>query len=169
MDYASLRQEGIRQLERMAGGQWTDFNAHDPGITILEQLCYALTDLGYRTAYEIPDLLADGGGDPYDSLHPPAEILTCRPVTAADLRRLVLDVEGVKNAWVLPLDQDTLPLYYHPDRDELSMSADPAPSEPVKLKGFYRVLVEATISRRTWSAASTRTGACARTSRRSPC
>lgn len=144
MDYASLRQEGILQLERMAGGQWTDVNAHDPGITILEQLCYALTDLGYRTAYEIPDLLADGGGDPYDSLHPPAEILTCRPVTPADLRRLVLDVEGVENAWIEPLGEDTLPLYYHPDRDELSLSPDPPPAEPVRLKGLYRVLVEAT-------------------------
>src|SRR3954464_656341 len=106
MDYVSLRQEGIRQLERMAGGQWTDFNAHDPGITILEQLCYVLTDLGYRTAFEIPDLLADGGEDPYDSLHPPAEILASCPVTPADLRRVVLDVDGVKNAWIQPLDQD---------------------------------------------------------------
>ena len=48
MDYAFLRQEGIRHLERLAGPLWTDFNAHDPGITILEQLCYALTDLAYR-------------------------------------------------------------------------------------------------------------------------
>jgi hypothetical protein len=144
MDYASLRQEGIRQLERMAGGQWTDFNTHDPGITILEQLCYALTDLGYRAAYEVPDLLADGGADPYDSLHPPAEILTCRPVTPTDLRRLILDVEGVKNAWVEPLDQDTLPLYYHPDQGALTLSSDPPPSEPIELKGLYRVLIEAT-------------------------
>lgn len=144
MDYAALRQEGIRQLERLAGGQWTDFNVHDPGITILEQLCYVLTDLGYRTAYEIPDLLADGGTDPYQSLHPPAEILTCRPVTPADLRRLVLDVQGVKNAWVEPLAQDTLPLYYHPDQGALSLSGDPLPSEPIQLKGLYRVLIEAT-------------------------
>ncbi len=36
MDYASLRQEGIRQLERMAGRQWTDFNTHDPGFMKLE-------------------------------------------------------------------------------------------------------------------------------------
>jgi len=99
MDYADLRREGLRLLERMAGGRWTDFNVHDPGITILEQLCYALSDLAYRADFEIPDLLADGGGDAYHSLHPPDEILTCRPVTLADLRRLVLDVAGVRNAW----------------------------------------------------------------------
>src|SRR5678815_2073021 len=144
MDYASLRQKGIRELERMTGVQWTDFNAHDPGITILEQLCYALTDLGYRTAYEIPDLLADGRSDPYRSLHTPAQILTCRPVTLADLRRLVLDVDGVKNAWVEPLEEDTLPLYYHPDQGALTLSPEPPPSERIKLKGLYRVIIEAT-------------------------
>src|SRR5262249_24576430 len=51
MDYARLREEGLALLGRLAGAQWTDFNTHDPGITILEQLCYAITDLGYRTAY----------------------------------------------------------------------------------------------------------------------
>lgn len=143
MDYASLREEGIRQLERMAGGQWTDFNAHDPGITILEQLCYALSDIGYRTAHPILDLLAEGGSDPYESLHGPAEILGSCPVTPADLRRLVLDVEGVRNAWIVPLQADTLPLYYHPGRGELSLSEQPAPSEPVAIKGLYRVAIDA--------------------------
>ena len=60
MDYAFLRREGLRLLERLAGDQWTDFNAHDPGITILEQVCYALTDLAYRINYDIKDLLASG-------------------------------------------------------------------------------------------------------------
>ena len=56
MDYATLRKEGIRLLERMSGGEWTDFNAHDPGITLLEQLCYVLSDFAYRTGHAIPDL-----------------------------------------------------------------------------------------------------------------
>ncbi|WP_437664816.1 hypothetical protein [Sorangium sp. So ce1182] len=143
MDYEFLRQEGIRQLERMTGGQWTDYNAHDPGITILEQLCYALSDLGYRTGYEIPDLLADGGGDPYRSLHLPAEILTSHPVTLADLRRLVLDVEGVKNAWVEPATAEALKLYYLPVEQELRLAPKDGASEPVRLRGLYRVLIEA--------------------------
>jgi hypothetical protein len=45
LDYESLRQQGIAWLEKFSSPEWTDFNAHDPGITILEQLCYALTDL----------------------------------------------------------------------------------------------------------------------------
>ncbi|WP_437933051.1 hypothetical protein [Sorangium sp. So ce341] len=143
MDYALLRQEGIRQLERMTGGQWTDFNTHDPGITLLEQLCYALSDLGYRTGYEIPDLLADGGADPYQSLHRAAEILTSHPVTLADLRRLVLDVEGVRNAWVEPAAADALQLYYLPAERELRLAPKDIASEPVRLRGLYRVLIEA--------------------------
>lgn len=130
MDFAALRQEGIRQLERLTGEQWTDFNVHDPGITILEQLCYALTDLGYRAGFEIPDLLADGGADPYKDLHPPARILTCRPVTLADLRRLILDVEGVENAWIEPFEDEAL-----------SLEIDPSPTEPVRLMGLYRVSI----------------------------
>ena len=62
-DYAFLREDFIREIERLTGDAWTDFNAHDPGITILEQLCYALTDLGYRAGFSVPDLLAEGGGD----------------------------------------------------------------------------------------------------------
>lgn len=142
MDYASLRQDGVRWLERLSGKLWTDFNAHDPGITILEQLCYALSDLSYRTGNEIPDLLAEGGADPYRDLHRPAAVLTCRPVTRDDLRRLVLDVEGVKNAWIELVDESSPALYYHPDRAELSLTTA-ALTERISLRGLYRILIEA--------------------------
>ena len=121
--YTELRKLGIGQLERLASEQWTDFNAHDPGITMLEALCYVLTDLGYRTDYDIADLLADEGADPYSSLHPASEILTTRAVTANDLRRLVLDVEGVKNAWIEPIDERL-------------------PGTEVSIRGLYRVAIE---------------------------
>ncbi len=48
LDFDFLRQEGIEHIQRLAGHRWTDYNHHEPGITILEQLCYALTDLAYR-------------------------------------------------------------------------------------------------------------------------
>ena len=143
LDYRFLRAEGIRLLERMGGDQWTDFNTHDPGITILEQLCYAITDLGYRIAYEIPDLLASGGGDPYESLYPAPEILTCHPVTLEDLRKLILDVDGVGNAWIEEVEEQEIPFHYHFGRGELRLEDDPPISEPVKLKGLYRVLIDA--------------------------
>ncbi len=48
-DYEELRKTGIRHIENLASQIWTDYNIHDPGITSLEILCYALTDLSYRT------------------------------------------------------------------------------------------------------------------------
>lgn len=141
MDYAFLRSEAIRHIERMAGRLWTDYNAHDPGITILEQVCYAITDLGYRISYEIPDILATGGEDPYRSLYSPARILTSHPVTLTDLRKLALDVEGVSNAWIEKVEESEAPFYFHAGKRELSFQEDFPQSEPVFLKGLYRVLI----------------------------
>ena len=61
MDYAFLRETGIKYIQKVAGDSWTDHNAHDPGITILEALCYAITELGYRANHPIEDLLANDG------------------------------------------------------------------------------------------------------------
>ena len=47
LDYKFLRQKGQEYIEKLAGNIWTDYNEHDPGITILEMLSYAITDLGH--------------------------------------------------------------------------------------------------------------------------
>ena len=57
IDYDSLLRDGISLIQKFSGNKWTDYNFHDPGITILEQLCYALTDLGYRSNFKVEDLL----------------------------------------------------------------------------------------------------------------
>ena len=147
LDYASLRAEGIRHLERLAGPTWTDFNPHDPGITILEQLCYAITDLGYRISHEMPDLLAHKG-EPYAGLHGPASILTTEPVTPTDLRKLVLDVPGVRNAWIECVDAPGPDIYYHDGTRELHLQTQTPTAvaerdkTPIAIKGLYRVLIE---------------------------
>jgi hypothetical protein len=145
LDYALLRREGIRHLESLAGHLWTDFNTHDPGITILEQLCYAITDLAYRASHDLPDLLATSGVDPYQSLYSAATILTSHPVTLLDVRKVALDVKGVKNAWIeeVPeLDPKRLPLHLHEAKRELRFLPDPPYTTPVRLKGLVRVLIE---------------------------
>jgi hypothetical protein len=58
LDFDRLRREGIDYLGRLSGKLWTDHNVHDPGITILEMLCYALLDLGYRTNLPVADILS---------------------------------------------------------------------------------------------------------------
>lgn len=60
--FHQLYQQGIRELAQLTGKIWTDYNIHDPGITILEQVCYALTDLVYRSDFEVADFLCQPNG-----------------------------------------------------------------------------------------------------------
>lgn len=142
MDYAALRAEGLSLLGELTGGQWTDFNVHDPGITILEQLCYAITDLGYRANFPMADLLA-GSANP--GLPGPHQILTGEPVTTTDLHKRALDL-GVSAAQVEEVSTSELPFYYHPGSGELRLVADPAATDPrpVSLRGVTGVLVRTT-------------------------
>ncbi len=145
LDYAALLREGVAELERLAGDQWTDFNAHDPGITLLDSICYALTDLGYRTFHPIPDLLAEAGVDAELGLFTPAEVLTTAAVTPDDMRRVVLDVPGVKNAWIEKVAAPTPGLRHDSAAKTLVIDAGQTPSintEAVTLTGLWRVLVE---------------------------
>ena len=77
MDFDFLKAEGIRRIQEMAGNIWTDYNEHDPGVTILEALCYALTDLGYRTSFDMKDLLAP---NPNDQIEDHYDFYTARQV-----------------------------------------------------------------------------------------
>jgi len=47
--WGTLARDLQRALTRVAP-EWTDANVHDPGVTVLEVLCYALTDLPHRGA-----------------------------------------------------------------------------------------------------------------------
>jgi hypothetical protein len=110
LSYAGLRSEALELLGRLCGDQWSDFNSHDPGITILEQLCFALTELAYRSQWSIEDLLASAGPDWQPAAR---EILGGDPVTRDDLIALVraLGCEAVR---VEALDQPDLALYFRP-------------------------------------------------------
>ena len=102
LDFDRLRAEGIRHLENFATELWTDYNAHDPGITLLELLCYGITDLGYRTRMlPVEDLMASPPGNNSQPWFVAADVLPGSPVTALDYRKLMIDVEGVKNAWII--------------------------------------------------------------------
>lgn len=128
-------------LQELAGEAWTDYNAHDPGVTLLEQLCYAITDVAYRIDLDITDLLATDEGQAFEYAYGPPAILTVNPVTLLDIRKVVIDVPGVKNAWVEKVGQPQPPLYYHPSDCSLHLvAADNA--EPVVIKGLYRITFE---------------------------
>jgi hypothetical protein len=105
-DYESLRARGLEIIQKLAGGVWTDYNAHDPGVTTLEQLCYVLTELSYRAQLSVEDLLARESGSidaEAQGLFPPPAILSCNPVTQSDYRRLIADrVPEIGNVWLTP-------------------------------------------------------------------
>ncbi len=113
-DYVALRKQGFKAIERLGSALWTDYNNSDPGITILDALCYAITDLAYRTGFEVKDLLAPEKLTPdtwrqvfYTARH----ILHNGPLTQDDYRKLIIDVQGVRNAWIEPSKDYEVPLW----------------------------------------------------------
>ena len=106
IDFAFLRQRGIQLLQQICGDSWTDYNLHDPGVTILEALCYALTDLSYRTEFPMQDLLADKEGRirlHHNALFTREEILSTNPVSVTDCRKFILDrLDNLHNVWLEP-------------------------------------------------------------------
>ncbi|HKR05789.1 MAG TPA: hypothetical protein VJY62_14235, partial [Bacteroidia bacterium] len=104
LDWEKLRDEGRDYLGKFSGKLWTDHNTHDPGITILEMLCYAIMDLGYRTNLPDADIFArkpdDDTSAKDNNFFTPSQILACNPVTIMDFRKMLIDIAGVKNAWL---------------------------------------------------------------------
>ena len=153
-DYYRLRKEGIGFIEQMGSRQWTDYNTHDPGITILEALCYAITDLAYRTGRDIKDLLPPDG--PATGLNPfpdqafftAREILTINPWTPDDFRRILIDLEGIRNAWVVCKECACDAEYYAwCDEDKLNIAFEKPKKAGIQAlkvspKGLYDILLE---------------------------
>ena len=109
LNFEKLRARGIDYLGRLSGHLWTDHNLHDPGITILETLVYGILDLAYRTNLPIEDILARNPESESieDNFFTPAQILGCNPLTLRDYRKFIVDIEGVRNAWIEIYNEDT--------------------------------------------------------------
>lgn len=153
-DYYRLRREGIGFIEQLSSRWWTDYNTHDPGITILEALCYALTDLAYKLNWDIKDLLAPADVPSSNNAYPKQafftaqQILTVNPNTPDDFRRVLIDQEGVRNAWVFCKQcACEAPYYAWCEKDQLQLAYQ-APVDPqltaelVYPLGLYDVLLE---------------------------
>lgn len=138
LDFDLLRDQTLARLQALAGGRWTDYNAHDPGLTLLEALCYALTDLGYRAGHAMPDLLAGEIG----SFYVPEQALPGAPVSQSDLLRSLYARSGVALARLEALQggeqQPELYYYPHSEADGAIGMEFFAGAEPVALQGLYR-------------------------------
>ncbi len=144
LDYSFLRKKGIEYIEKLGSKIWTDYNTHDPGITILEMLCYAISDLGLRINLPIEDLLT---GEPNsasieDQFIKSELALPIKPVTAMDYRKLFIDIDGVKNAWVRPFRKKVFA-----NRTDNLLSYTPFEEPDIKkaeftLQGLYEILLD---------------------------
>lgn len=107
LNFTELRNKGLEYIQQFSGDVWTDYNLHDPGVTILDQLCYALTDIGYRTSLPIKDLLTPEKGKAIDAIKnayfAPSAILSSHPISIKDTRKLIIDqFEEIQNVWITP-------------------------------------------------------------------
>lgn len=145
-DYAWLRTKGLEYIQQLGSRLWTDYNIHDPGITVLELLCYALTDLGYRTSFPMADLLAAPPGKTTDyrrqGFHTAREILSMNPLTVRDFRKLLIDIDGVKNGWLRITEGDCEGVRAYADCARSVLQYFPATAHPLSIKGLYDVLIE---------------------------
>lgn len=108
--YLQLQEKTLSELQRLSGKVWTDFNLHDPGVTITDILNYALTELDYRLAFPLQDYLTTSN-KPFDpkayGFYLPFEVFPVSPVTAKDYREymlsLLLEIDNIR---FLPSPQD---------------------------------------------------------------
>ncbi len=102
LDFFYLRKKGIEYIESFGSKFWTDFNEHDPGITMLEMLCYAISDLGMRLNLPIENILEsnDSNKGIPKQFFKASEVLSSSPVTQNDYRKLFIDIKGVRNCWL---------------------------------------------------------------------
>lgn len=143
LDYEALRSHGLQYIQQLSSRIWTDYNVHDPGITTLELLCYAITDLAYRTSFPVEDLIAtekDTVQNIRNHFKQAHLILPNNALTVNDYRKLLIDIEGVKNAWLL---KRTKTVFADLFEKKLMAASNGLPGvEAVEVKGCYDVLLE---------------------------
>jgi len=144
LDFDFLRTQGIAYIESLGSSLWTDYNSHDPGITTLETLCYAITDLGSRMALPMETLLAKENNLEYlnEQFLTAEDALPIKPVTTQDYRKLFINIEGIKNAWLRKHEKT---VYIDCKEDKLSYQSfeiDPNDQQEFMLNGLYDILIE---------------------------
>jgi hypothetical protein len=111
-DYAFLRKVALEQvLQKVASESWTDHNVHDPGITMLEALCYAVTEAGLRIGMDMKDIIATSALQHPPDFQTARRVLTTAPVYRDDFRRILVDHAAIRNAWVFPLSAEPIGRY----------------------------------------------------------
>ncbi|WP_456314714.1 hypothetical protein [Pseudomonas shirazensis] len=147
MDFDFLRKKGIEYIESLGSKFWTDYNTHDPGITILEVLCYAITDLGMRINLPIEDLLSNDSNPIDEQFFTASKILPTQAVTALDYRKIIIDIDPkkIKNCW---LQKTVKKLFVNCKEGKISLVKEDFSETPerfikeTEISGYYTILVD---------------------------
>jgi hypothetical protein len=107
--FERLFQLGITYAQQLSGKVWSDYNTHDPGVTILEQVCFALTDIIYRSDFAVCDLLADDYGRidyTHYGLAPPDDIFSPPPQVPYEYEKFIVKtVPQLEQVWFQTSEQ----------------------------------------------------------------
>lgn len=152
-DFQFLRTEGLKYIENLASHLWTDYNTHDPGITILEAFCYAITELGYRSNFEMQYLLADENNNinTGQTFYSAKNIFRNNPLTVEDYRKILIDTIGVHNAFMFPgknvVDEiaANIPkteVLFYPDCENDALVYNETHHNAIDLRGLYKVILD---------------------------
>lgn len=102
--FERLFQLGLTYIQQLSGKIWTDYNTHDPGITILEQVCFMLTDIIYRSDFAVADYLTAENGRidyPEQGLAHPEAILSALPQQIDQYEQWLLQaIPDLDNVWM---------------------------------------------------------------------
>lgn len=150
LDHQALFSAGTAHVRNLASEIWTDYNAHDPGVTAIEVLSYALTDLSLRAELPIQDLLALDKSEENTAKSnadymakqflSARKILPNRALTELDFRKLIIDIPGIRNAWIYPAKTE---LYADKKNKKLLFEQLVHPNiESVQLKGLYNITLD---------------------------
>ncbi len=101
-DLIALREKGIQLIQQYSGTTWTDHNIHDPGITILEQICLAIADITFQTQQVID---ASSNASAFTN-SPYFDISLARNtnplITFKDFTEKILEFDGIYKVYYIP-------------------------------------------------------------------
>lgn len=144
--YTKLQAQTLDEVQRLAGKVWTDYNVHDPGITVGDATNHALAELDYKLGFPLADYCTEKDGlfSPRRfGLFPPEDAYTTQPVTVEDYRRLFLanipDIDDVHLVCDTKTGGYTIRILPSPFRNE---KADKVCEEVKTLYHRYRNLCE---------------------------
>ena len=108
VQYDAIKKQALDYIKKIGGNKWDDYAEHDPGITILENLLFAIMDLDYRLKFPIEDILAvkDNTQDNKIAFFNAEKILPSSPITLNDYYKIILDTKGVINCKITPRNND---------------------------------------------------------------